>query len=274
MSGRRLPEFLRDRPMPYWAWLRRLALQRLIWWRRFHLGARKRTCFREGLRSVGVRVDRRYGSSIGLAASGTSPSGHAVRDEERSVGKGRPRRPCRRRSPGSRAPLPRRPLVRRDRGEARARLERRQDAAPPSPQRLRGLLDNLAPELKVSDRISRRPPVRTGRAEADGPLADWIAEIGDQIAAGESVDLDALAAEHPDGVDDAATAHPRDGDDGSVAAACRCARTQGQTSIGPALEFGIDRLTGRLPDGPRDRPRRHGRRLRGGSDLTATAAWR
>jgi RNA polymerase sigma-70 factor (ECF subfamily) len=82
--GVRLPGFLRDRPMPYWAWLRRLALQRLIWWRRFHLGARKRSAFRDRAsdgsvseRSTVRLVDR-------LAATGTSPSGQAVRDEERA----------------------------------------------------------------------------------------------------------------------------------------------------------------------------------------------
>ena len=30
-AARRLPEYIRDRPMPYWVWLQRLAVQRLIW---------------------------------------------------------------------------------------------------------------------------------------------------------------------------------------------------------------------------------------------------
>jgi RNA polymerase sigma-70 factor, ECF subfamily len=81
---RRLPNYLLDRPVPYWVWLRRLALQRLIWWRRFHLGSRKRSVARERPlepspfdRSTVPVVDQ-------LIASGSSPSEHAVRDQERA----------------------------------------------------------------------------------------------------------------------------------------------------------------------------------------------
>ncbi len=84
-AGRRLPEFLRDRPMPYWAWLRRLARRRLIWWHRIHLGTRKRNVSleRDFERSASGRSTARLVD--GLAASDTSPSGHAVRDEERAL---------------------------------------------------------------------------------------------------------------------------------------------------------------------------------------------
>jgi RNA polymerase sigma-70 factor (ECF subfamily) len=82
-TARRLPEFLRDRPVPYWIWLRGLAFKRLIWWRRFHLVSRKRSVARERAfdpppsdRSTLPVVDR-------LIASGTSPSGHAVCEQGR-----------------------------------------------------------------------------------------------------------------------------------------------------------------------------------------------
>ncbi len=41
-----------------------------------------------------------------------------------------------------------------------------------------------------------------GWARADDPFADWIAEVGDQIAAGKPVDLTTLAAESPEGVEE------------------------------------------------------------------------
>jgi RNA polymerase sigma-70 factor (ECF subfamily) len=78
-AGRRLPEYLRDRRVGLFTWLKRLALQRLIWWHRFHLGSRKRSVARErafGPESDGLLADR-------LMTGGTSPSGQAIREEER-----------------------------------------------------------------------------------------------------------------------------------------------------------------------------------------------
>jgi len=80
-SGR-LAGFLRDRPVPYYSWLRRLTLLHLAWLHRFHLGSRKRCAARDedlGARpsatSSAMAVDR-------LAGSDTSPSQHVLRDEE------------------------------------------------------------------------------------------------------------------------------------------------------------------------------------------------
>jgi RNA polymerase sigma-70 factor (ECF subfamily) len=82
-AGRKLPDYLRERPVPFYPWLRRLALRRLVWWRRFHLRARKRS----------VALERNGGPSRADASTlpfldllpdgGTSPSGQAVRSEER-----------------------------------------------------------------------------------------------------------------------------------------------------------------------------------------------
>jgi hypothetical protein len=41
---------------------------------------------------------------------------------------------------------------------------------------------------------------KPGTVEADAVLAKWVAEVVDRISAGESLDLDALAIDHPDGV--------------------------------------------------------------------------
>jgi RNA polymerase sigma-70 factor, ECF subfamily len=78
----RLAQFLRDRPVPYYSWLRRLTLLHLAWLHRFHLGARKRCAARgQNLEtrpsdtSSDIAADR-------LAGSDTSPSQHVVRDEE------------------------------------------------------------------------------------------------------------------------------------------------------------------------------------------------
>ncbi len=80
-SGR-LGAFLRDRPVPYYSWLRRLTLLHLAWLHRFHLGSRKRSAARDqdleprpSDKSSAMAVAR-------LPGSDTSPSQHAVRDEE------------------------------------------------------------------------------------------------------------------------------------------------------------------------------------------------
>jgi RNA polymerase sigma-70 factor (ECF subfamily) len=78
-AGRKLPSFARARPMPYYPWLRRLALERLVRWRRSHLGARKRDAVREEPQ----RPDRPAALADRLIDDGTSPSAHAIRAEER-----------------------------------------------------------------------------------------------------------------------------------------------------------------------------------------------
>src|SRR5215468_4449054 len=44
---RRLPDYLRRRPMPFRLWLRKIAHERLLMLQRRHLGARRRTVGRE-----------------------------------------------------------------------------------------------------------------------------------------------------------------------------------------------------------------------------------
>jgi RNA polymerase sigma-70 factor (ECF subfamily) len=78
----KLNDYLRDRPLPFYPWLRQIAWQRLVKIHQHH-HARKRRVTHEGPalpelpdESVGDLAER-------LAASGTSPSRHALREELR-----------------------------------------------------------------------------------------------------------------------------------------------------------------------------------------------
>ncbi len=82
-AARDLPAYLQARPLPLAAWLWQFASERIAKLRRFHIGTKRRTVSREecvaprfGSESMTNLVER-------LAASGTSPSQHVIRDEER-----------------------------------------------------------------------------------------------------------------------------------------------------------------------------------------------
>ena len=80
----RLPEYIRDRPVPFFVWLRDIARDRLVWFTRRHT-AKKRDAYRERLlsgtpsgASAQTLVDR-------LVDTGTSPSGLVIREEEKAI---------------------------------------------------------------------------------------------------------------------------------------------------------------------------------------------
>jgi RNA polymerase sigma-70 factor (ECF subfamily) len=82
-AGQDLSDYLRHRPMPFYAWLRRFAWDRLVEVHRAHLLAGKRCIDREQPwpgrwpdPSADALADR-------LVASGTSPSRRVLRDESR-----------------------------------------------------------------------------------------------------------------------------------------------------------------------------------------------
>jgi RNA polymerase sigma-70 factor (ECF subfamily) len=83
-ASQKLEGYLRDRPLPFYPWLRRLACERIIRLHRKHLGTKKRDIARQ------ERLDLAFshGSAIQLAdrlaASGTSPSQQVLRDEQAS----------------------------------------------------------------------------------------------------------------------------------------------------------------------------------------------
>jgi RNA polymerase sigma-70 factor (ECF subfamily) len=80
-AARRLPDYLRDRPLAFYPWLRQLALERLIDVHRYHVGARKRSVRREE-RSLPPLPDE-SAAELGqrLLARGSSPSARLRRRE-------------------------------------------------------------------------------------------------------------------------------------------------------------------------------------------------
>jgi RNA polymerase sigma-70 factor, ECF subfamily len=82
-AAQHLSEYLRDRPLPFYPWLRQFAWQRLLEVHRQHIQAKRRSVLREEVDdpllpepSSRALVDR-------LLASGTSPSNRLIRDELR-----------------------------------------------------------------------------------------------------------------------------------------------------------------------------------------------
>lgn len=82
-AGQRLPEYLRAPKVAYYPWLRNLALRRLIWTYRFHVRSRKRSVAREWRGEPAAGVSPTPGLVDALADTGSSPSVHAARHEER-----------------------------------------------------------------------------------------------------------------------------------------------------------------------------------------------
>jgi RNA polymerase sigma-70 factor (ECF subfamily) len=73
-ADRRLGDYLRDRPLPFYPWLRRLALQRLTDLHRLHVRSRKRSVRREEARLPLLSDDSVQQLASRLMAHGSSPS--------------------------------------------------------------------------------------------------------------------------------------------------------------------------------------------------------
>jgi RNA polymerase sigma-70 factor (ECF subfamily) len=82
-AAQRLGEYLRERPLPFYPWLRRFAWQRLLKLHRRHLTAGKRSARREEQRVLGLPDESALELAQRLAAPGTSPSNHLLREELR-----------------------------------------------------------------------------------------------------------------------------------------------------------------------------------------------
>ena len=81
-AAQHLDEFLRTRPLPYYAWLRQFAWERLIKLHRHHIRSKKRSVTREEAWSMPLPED----SVLRLArlvSSGASPSQALIRNELR-----------------------------------------------------------------------------------------------------------------------------------------------------------------------------------------------
>jgi RNA polymerase sigma-70 factor (ECF subfamily) len=79
----KLSAYLRQRPVPFYPWLRRLAWEHLIKTHQRHLAARKRSAGREEPYLPGLPDESALELVQRLAAPGTSPSNHLLREELR-----------------------------------------------------------------------------------------------------------------------------------------------------------------------------------------------
>jgi RNA polymerase sigma-70 factor (ECF subfamily) len=82
-AARKLPDYLKDEPVAFYPWLRRLAGERLAKLHRRHLAAQKRSATREQQHAPGLPDKSAQMLAQRLVSSNTSPSQHAVRAEHR-----------------------------------------------------------------------------------------------------------------------------------------------------------------------------------------------
>jgi RNA polymerase sigma-70 factor (ECF subfamily) len=79
----KLDGYLRERPLPFYPWLRRLAWERLVKLHRRHVQARNRSVRREEPGGLPLSPESTVQLAQRLIASGTGPSGQLVRKELR-----------------------------------------------------------------------------------------------------------------------------------------------------------------------------------------------
>ena len=81
-ASQKLDDFLRDRPLPFYPWLRRLAWERIIQFHRRHLRTQKRAVTREERLDLPLPDESAMQLADRLVASGTTPSQRLLRDEQ------------------------------------------------------------------------------------------------------------------------------------------------------------------------------------------------
>ena len=82
-ATRKLPDYLHNRPLPFYPWLRQLAWERLVHLHGQHVTAQKRSVNREGRLQIGLPDESAVQLADHFMASGTSPSDRVIRDEMR-----------------------------------------------------------------------------------------------------------------------------------------------------------------------------------------------
>jgi RNA polymerase sigma-70 factor (ECF subfamily) len=82
-AAQQLSDYLRERPLPFYPWLRRLAWEHLVKLRQRHLTARKRSALREEPRGMPLSDQSADALAQRLVARGSSPSRHLVQAELR-----------------------------------------------------------------------------------------------------------------------------------------------------------------------------------------------
>jgi RNA polymerase sigma-70 factor (ECF subfamily) len=82
-ASQKLAEYLQERPLPFYPWLRQLAWERLVKLHQRHLHAQKRSVQREQDPALLLPDESALDLADRLLASGTSPSHHLLRQELR-----------------------------------------------------------------------------------------------------------------------------------------------------------------------------------------------
>lgn len=80
-AARGLDDYLRERPLPFYPWLRQFAWQRLLQLHRHHIHAQRRSVDREEPRGMPIPDQSADFLADRLIADGTSPSRRMIRDE-------------------------------------------------------------------------------------------------------------------------------------------------------------------------------------------------
>ena len=80
-AARRLDDYLRERPLPFYPWLRQIAWERLVKAHRAHVARAKRSVRREEPGVLGLPDESVAELAQRLASSASSPSRHALRVE-------------------------------------------------------------------------------------------------------------------------------------------------------------------------------------------------
>jgi RNA polymerase sigma-70 factor (ECF subfamily) len=83
-AAAKLAEYLRRRPLPFYAWLRELAWERIIQLHRAHIGAQRRSITREETRSLPLGDESALELAQRLLARGGSPISQVLRNEMQS----------------------------------------------------------------------------------------------------------------------------------------------------------------------------------------------
>jgi len=83
-AAQKLSDYLVRRPLPFYPWLRQLALQRLVDLHRLHIQAQKRSVTREEVRALPQEDESALELADRLVGSAGSPIGHVLRAELRT----------------------------------------------------------------------------------------------------------------------------------------------------------------------------------------------
>ena len=257
-AARRLEEYLHHPPLPFYPWLRQIALDRLLDLRRRHLRARKRSVAREEPDVLALPDE----SAAELAAPTDRPGQQPepAPAARRAAGAGARRWSSCPRATGkcwccgtwSRCRPGRSPPCWAW-GRGRCGCGSSAPGAAPRP---------AGPE-PGGTAMNHSAAIPGQRQSFSDSFALLVEELTEKLQAGEPIDVDALLQAHPEDAEPLRRLLP---------ALFLLAEVSGSKG-GPAPAGGGGELgdAGRLPDRPRGRPRRHGHRLRGGADVAGPA---